>query len=129
MKKIRRRLGVLTSIILILSLTGCYYDEGLEDITPTPNDDVSFAADIQPIFNQYCASCHNGGLDPDLREGTSYNFITVTDPDQVVPGDAEGSELYQRLIGVGNIMPPSGALSNTDIDLVRDWINQGALNN
>lgn len=129
MKKRIRILGLGFSFILILSLTSCYYDEVLEDITPTPNDDVSFAADIQPIFNQHCASCHNGGLDPDLREGTSYNFITVIDPNQVVPGDADGSELYQRLIGVGNIMPPSGSLSNTDINLVKDWINQGALNN
>lgn len=129
MKKIIRIIGVVASFILILFLSGCYYDEVLEDIAPVPNEDVSYATDIQPIFNTHCVACHNGGLNPDLREGTSYNFITVTDPGQVVPGDAEGSELYQRLIGAGNIMPPSGALSNTDVDLVRDWINQGALNN
>ena len=128
MKKIIRKLGVAASLILMVSLSSCYYNDVLEDITP-PNNDVSFATDIQPIFNAECASCHNGSLDPDLSEGNSYIFITVTDPDQVVPNDADGSELYQRLIGIGNIMPPSGALSNTDINLVKDWINQGAKNN
>ena len=128
MKKLIRILGVAISIILMLFISSCYYDEVVEEVIP-PNNEVFFATDIQPIFTAHCIACHNGGLDPDLREGTSYNFITVTDPNQVVPNDADGSELYQRLIGVGNIMPPAGALSNADIALVETWINQGALDN
>ncbi|RLD25983.1 MAG: hypothetical protein DRI75_12515 [Bacteroidetes bacterium] len=125
----KKLISIAAVLILILSLTSCYYDEVPEEPIRPPNLDVSFANNIQPIFNTHCISCHNGTLNPDLREGNSYNFLTITDPDSVVPNDADGSELYQRLIGVGNIMPPSGALSNNDVSLVRDWINQGALNN
>ncbi len=128
MKKITQIVGVSASLILTLSLTGCYYDEVL-DIEIPPTGNVSYRTDIQPIFNAQCVVCHDGTLNPDLREGTSYNFITITDPSMVVPNDADGSELYQRLIGVGNLMPPSSALPNTTISLVRDWINQGAFNN
>ena len=128
MKKITRILGFTASLVLMISLTGCYYNEVEEEVIP-PNNDVSFANDIQPIFNTSCVSCHPSVADPDLTEGNSYTFLTVTDPDMVIPSDADGSELYQRLIGVGNIMPPSGSLSNADISLVEVWINQGALNN
>lgn len=129
MKKITRILGVTTMIILILSLTGCYYDELVERELPA-NTNVSFATDIQPIFNNDCIACHNGTLDPDLREGFSYDFMTITDPGLIVPNDADGSELYQRLFGIGGgLMPPGGSLSDIDISLIEAWINQGALNN
>lgn len=129
MKKITRILVVATMFILMLSLTNCYYDEVLviEDTTPTA---ISFANDIQPIFNANCVSCHPSVSVPDLTEGNSYTFLTVTDPALVVPNDADGSELYQRILGIGGgVMPPSGSLSKTDIKLIRDWINNGALNN
>jgi len=129
MKKLTRIIGAISSLVLMLSLSGCYYNDVVEESIP-PTNDVSFANDIQPIFNQSCVACHNGTLDPDLREGKSYTFLTITDPEMVVPFDSDGSELYQRLNGIGgDIMPPSGSLSNADISLVRDWIDQGALNN
>jgi hypothetical protein len=126
----KNTIRILSSVIILammFSLTGCYYDEVVEN--STINENVSFANDIQPLFNANCVACHPSLSDPDLTEGNSYNFIRVIDPALVVPGDANGSELYQRLTGVGNIMPPSGSLSNADIKLVEDWINQGALNN
>jgi hypothetical protein len=50
----------------------------------------------------------------------------------VIPGDAEGSLLAQKLLGtqaVGTIMPPSGKLPDSMIQPILDWINAGALNN
>lgn len=128
MRNITRILGVTASLILMLSLSGCYYDDIIEEVIP-PNTDIKFAADIQPIFNANCVGCHNGSLKPNLSEGNSYTSITVTNPEQIVPNDADGSVLYQRLIGIGNKMPPGGSLSNKDISLVKNWINQGAQNN
>jgi hypothetical protein len=49
----------------------------------------------------------------------------------VVPGDADSSYLMEKLLPsptCGDPMPPIGAaLSDTDIDTVRSWINGGAL--
>ena len=50
----------------------------------------------------------------------------------VIPGDAENSLLAQKMLGqqtIGNIMPPAGLLGIDDIQIVIDWIDQGALDN
>ena len=44
------------------------------------------------------------------------------------PGNAEGSKLYQRLVGTrfGLQMPPTGALNDEDVETIRRWIDEGA---
>jgi hypothetical protein len=130
MKKITRILGVTASLILILTLSSCYYDEVVEEVI-IPNNDVSFAADIQPIFNTNCVSCHPTVAQPDLTEGNSYTAL-INLSGSIVPFDADASELMEMLNfepGADNPMPPQGVMSPINISLIRDWINQGALNN
>jgi hypothetical protein len=50
----------------------------------------------------------------------------------VKPGDAAGSQLYIKVqagqnYGCGGVMPPGGAISKTDADLLKSWIDGGAL--
>jgi len=101
---------------------------------------VSFASDIQPIFSTYgCTSCHGGSGGLFLTAGQSYtNLVSVqaqagcTNLFRVLPGNADESVLYLRLSGstCGSRMPKGGsAISSTDLNLVRTWINQGAQNN
>jgi len=49
----------------------------------------------------------------------------------LVPGDAAKSDLYRRIIlpdGSDDVMPNKGdVLTKAQTDLIRDWINQGAL--
>ena len=117
--------GGSIGILLILLLSGCYFDEGEEIILP---DVVSFATDIQPIFSTNCTSCHPVLVaPPDLTEGSSYEAIT--NGVYIVPNDLEASVLYQRLEGNPSVMPPSGGLPSTDIELVKSWIEQGAPDN
>jgi hypothetical protein len=130
MKKITRILGVTASFILMLSLAGCYYDDVVEEVIP-PNNDVSFANDIQPILNTNCVSCHPTVAQPDLTEGNSYTGLTSI-PGGIIPGDAEGSELMEMLKhepAADNPMPPQGPMATINISLIEAWINQGALNN
>ena len=91
--------------------------------TPVP---VSYAAVIQPIFNQYCNSCHGAAAMGGLNT-TSYSNL-MSRP-VVVAGNATGSKLYQRLVGNGALMPPGSPLPAATIQSVANWINQGALNN
>ena len=62
--------------------SGCTYNWILpeEDVDPNPDGEpISYATQVQPIFDNKCVSCHNtGGTAPDLTTGKSYN--------QVVPG-------------------------------------------
>lgn len=116
---------ILAGTFLLLS--SCYYDtrdaQEVPDV-PVP-DDISFSADIQPIFNQ-CTQCHNGSPNPDLREGNSYNALV---PAYVEAGNAEGSLLYQRLPGVGHPFDVGFVLDAEEISLIKGWIDQGAKNN
>jgi hypothetical protein len=48
----------------------------------------------------------------------------------VIPGDPQGSLLAQKLLGTqaeGAIMPPAGALPQSKIQIILDWIAAGAL--
>ena len=47
----------------------------------------------------------------------------------VIPGNALNSLLVQKIQGtqqIGSLMPPSGKLSDTEIQIIIDWINTGA---
>ncbi len=108
---------------------------------------VSFAANIQPIFTTTCAGCHSpggiadmAGIPTFLREGESYDMIVNVTSVQddglvlVVPGDSATSLLFQKVSSdsppVGNRMPLfAPVLSDNEIKLIQDWIDQGAENN
>ena len=128
-------------MIGLLALGGCS-DEGSDPVSPGPDPDpdpISFAADIQPIFNANCVGCHglggNGGLD--LREGSAYGNLVGIDSQgypgkRVMAGEPADSVLYLKLTGdssTGTRMPPAGLLPQAQRDLVRDWIAEGAADN
>ena len=118
-------IGITTAIILMLSLSSCFYDEGLPE---TPPDNISFSFDIQPIFTTNCTSCHPTLVSsPNLTVGNSYG--SITNGIYIIANEIDASLLYQRLLGNPSVMPPSGSLSTSDINLVKTWIERGALNN
>ena len=50
----------------------------------------------------------------------------------VVPGDAEGSLLAQKILGTqtqGSAMPIAGSISQQEIQKILDWIASGAPDN
>jgi len=125
-------------IILIYSLSGCYKDIGpIEDNNNPANENVSFANDVQPIFEQSCISCHPNSGNLDLTNDNAYNQLVNVNASgynakRVVPGDAENSVLYKKIddSGVyGSNMPLGSSLSSTQINTIKQWINEGALNN
>ena len=97
---------------------------------------VNYSNEIQPIFNNNCTSCHVngggyfGGLDlstfDNLMLGNSNNGPVVT------PGDGAGSYIIQKLEGTapGLQMPAyADPLSSDLINLISQWIDEGAMNN
>jgi cytochrome c551/c552 len=85
--------------------------------------------DVLPIFEAACTVCHGtlGGW-----TGTSYEeaLNTGASGPTIIPGDPDNSRLLQSLVGThpdGVVMPPSGALSDADIQTITDWIAAGAL--
>jgi hypothetical protein len=99
---------------------------------------VSFSNQIQPIFNSQCTGCHGGTGGLTITAGASYNNLVNVNAQsscpslkRVLPNDASNSVLYRKVSGTtcGQQMTQGGALSATDITLIRNWINQGANNN
>jgi len=125
--KLLKLISKASLLVLLLSLTGCYYDETSDEISLPPVANVSFANDIQPIFNTSCTSCHNGSQVPNLIAGVSYNVIN--NGTYIVANNLIASSLYQSLIGNENLMPIGNPLPATKINLVKSWIEQGAKNN
>jgi len=95
-------------------------------------DEVDFSAEIKPIINKHCISCHggvkkNGGLSFLFEEEAFAK--TESGKPAIVPGDAEHSELIRRLTAEDpeERMPyDAPPLSKEEIKLLTRWINQGA---
>lgn len=96
---------------------------------PPANIKVDFIRDVEPILAQKCHSCHGdeaqqAGLRLNRRQvamrGGDYGPV-------IIPGKSAESKLIKRLInGDGGMqMPPTGALSNEEIGILRAWIDQG----
>ena len=99
----------------------------------------------EQIFNLSCArsGCHGNGsssaglqLDEGLTYGEIVNVPSVQQPqlDRVEPNDPGASYLWLKVIDdpsiQGGRMPPSGSpLSQDQLDLLRGWIEAGALDN
>ena len=105
---------------------------------------VSFSRQVQPILTATCATaqCHagpNAEQGMDLRSGHAYGALVGVDSVQcpgkrVEPGAPASSYLMSKLEGngpcfLGAKMPSGGVLAPTDIDTIRSWISQGALDN
>ena len=104
-------------------------------ITAQPAATVSFATQIQPIFNANCTTnCHSpGGLAAflNLTPGNSFASLVQSVPPRVIAGSSSTSVLFLRISGVVLPRMPLGlpALNVADQALIQNWIDQGALNN
>ena len=85
---------------------------------------ISYSNFVQDIFNTHCINCHgtSGGLNLS-------NYTNLMSGNTVVPFDYFSSELWIR-INSGQMPPPgNNELTQNQIDLIAQWINEGAKNN
>jgi uncharacterized protein YjdB len=109
------------------------------------NVPVSFSGQVQPIFTSNCAlsGCHTGanptGPGLNLSAGQAYsNLVNVPSTSfsgatRVIPNNANDSYLIRKLENrniVGSQMPEGAPpLPASTIQIIKNWINEGALNN
>ena len=118
----KKLINLLSVLLVLASLAACEYAKIVPDV-PSPNTPVSFATDIQPIFNKGC-TCHKpGGPSPNLTAGNSYESLMTNN--LVVAGNAASSILYQE-VSTGGM---SAYCDATSAGLIKNWIDQGAKNN
>jgi hypothetical protein len=83
------------------------------DPDPDPDPVTSFSTDVKPIIDNNCVSCHGGSRFPDVR---TYDKIK-----------ANASSIKSAI--VNRRMPQGGSLTNAEIEIIRSWVDGGALNN
>lgn len=95
---------------------------------------IDYSTDIQPIFTTRCSGCHGAGQN--TFNSSSYDAVMAStsasnkyNSKHVIPSNAAGSPLVDKIEPnpqFGTQMPQGGALSQTDVDKIKDWINEGA---
>jgi len=106
---------------------------------------VSFSRDVTPIISKNCMPCHaEDQFNPSELSLDSYELLMKGGKhgDSVRPGKSSESVLVQKLLEnppFGDRMPfdprkkrkkePMKPLSDEDISIITEWVNQGAKNN
>jgi mono/diheme cytochrome c family protein len=91
---------------------------------------ASFSSDVLPVFEARCQRCHGTGRaeaglrltsHADVMAGSDYGAV-------VIPGNAATSRLVEVI--VSGEMPLGGQrLPETDIQIIRNWVDAGAPDN
>ena len=101
-----------------------------EATEPAASASVSFTDDILPILESRCVNCHGGDrLEKGLSVRTYGDLMSGSENGPVVvAGDAANSKLVQMI--ANQKMPKRGPkLTPPQLQLIVDWVNQGALDN
>jgi uncharacterized membrane protein len=112
---------VLFTVIQLLTQS-CFYDNE-QNLYHIQNVDCTtvtakFTVNVMPIISSYCAtsSCHNS---------TGVGGVVLQTYDQI---KSKIDRIHQRVL-VDKTMPPNGALTTSEINIIQCWISGGSLNN
>ncbi len=125
--------AVCVVVLTAALLSACSSDDSTPPTTPPVTKVKSFQSDIKPIFQTHgCLGCH--GTQANLSLATVPSILTggVHGP-AVVAGNADSSLIIKKLSPTppfGNRMPGGGTpLNDATIQIIKDWINEGAKDN
>ena len=134
-KKLIFSVGLLAAVTFLV--VSCFQKNGTLQ-KKSSSEVVSYNFDIRPILSDKCYACHGpdakkreAGLRLDMAE-SAYGKLKDKKGVAIFPGKPEQSELYKRITSVDpeyQMPTPESHLSllnDSEIGLVRRWIEQGA---
>jgi hypothetical protein len=94
--------------------------------------EIDFSAEVKPILNKHCISCHGG-----VKKSGNFSVLfrdealdtTESGKFGIIPGDAQHSEMIRRILSKDpeERMPyKEEPLAQHDIEILTKWIKQGA---
>lgn len=124
------RIAAISKILMLLGgflLAGCYYDNEATLYPESANCDattvVAFSADVMPILNLRCNSCHAGTSPSGGIKLNTYPEVIKYVDDGSLMGSIEHASGFSP-------MPKNGSkMSTCQIQTIQSWIDAGALNN
>lgn len=115
---------IIPLLMSILVATGCSNDsEG--DLTVQDGGDtkdpITFTGNIRSVLTAQCTGCH-----ADPPSGAPFPLVTYEQVKQRVDNGSLLSAI-SKPSGQSGAMPPSGRMSQAAIDLIAQWIEEGAI--
>lgn len=127
MKTIKKYSSYTAAIFLAVLFTGCYYDVAEElypmGATLCDTSNVTYTADVLPIIQAKCYTCHSGSAPSGNVSVDNYTNLKVY---------ADNGKLIGTISHASGYFPmPQGGnkLSSCEIATIQKWINDGTLNN
>ena len=100
--------------------------------TAVPAFAVDFVREVQPIFKQHCYECHGA-----KKQKNDYRLdiraVALAGGEErapnIVPGKSAESPLFRFVSGADekSAMPPKAKLSTAEVDVIKRWIDEGAV--
>lgn len=147
--------AIVLSVVLLLMLGSCATTNGNGSAAPvepantqpsnpteaisadTPPEspaevisEVSFSGDVQPILNSRCSACHGANRQSGNLDLSNYSGVMAGSIGGAVvsPGSAGSSPLVT--LAESGVMPKQGPKLNPEqLQVLIDWVNQGAKDN
>lgn len=120
----------LTVLIVALLLVTAFAVLKISSINAAPATQISFSDDVQPILESRCANCHFGEFtSAELHMDTYESLMEGSENGPViVAGSAKKSLLVQK-ISTGEMPKRGPKLTPAQVQIIMDWIDQGAQDN
>jgi mono/diheme cytochrome c family protein len=119
------RIWLLFTLVLLL-VSSCYYDKEAilyPETNCVPPATPSYQADVVPIMNQYCVSCHSGSFASAGVKLDSYPEVMKSVNNGQLMGTITWAAGYSPMPKNGN------KLSACNIGKIEAWIAAGSPNN
>ena len=113
----------ILSMSIVVGISSCYNDnvEDLYGVQPCDTTTVTYSADISPIINSQCASCHSSNSPSagiSIYDYSSTVAYVISNKNKLL-----GSVRWD---GTASNMPKGGSKWNAcNISKLEAWINQG----
>ncbi len=93
------------------------------DLEPCDSESVSYSTTVEPIVSLYCVGCHSGNPPSGGIDLSTYSGLkTVADAGRLV-GAISWEDDYENMPRNGDQLP------NCELDQIKAWVEEGALNN
>jgi len=120
----KKRMFFIATLAGVLMLASCAYNKEQlpapeEVVVPPTNPSaaaVTYTSHVKTIMDNNCIACHG-----------SSGGVSLENYGQVKAQADAGRILARSINGAGGPMPPSGLMTQTTIDTLQLWLDQGAL--
>lgn len=120
----KRKLVVVSLLLCAIVAIGLFTFE--------KEDSVDFSADVKPLLNKHCITCHGG-----VKKNGNFSLLfeeeafakTESGKPAIIAGDADHSEFIKRLTSEDpELRMPYNApkLTDEEISILTRWVNEGA---